>query len=723
MNDAFVVSSKIRRAPTVPAPLDNALKAEEATIQTVPNDASLAVFLSKWGIDTSTWGQGNTKDVGKFWCEIKLDECGLEIWKRPDGTLQPVRVTHVLRAKVCSASSLERGTFLFNTWQQFGDGRKRTRNGLLSEKLCISEMPLEDHLEDVCRRAVTEEEMQRLVEAEFMLRSGDAPPAFDPSYSCPLTVTGANYIDHTIELENSKSYPGLLTMYHLYTVDIVCTGLPSVAFNTLEFDHEDENGNRPLKYIHAWVWLGWPQIQRYLLDGSDLKESKQKGSFKDVAAMEAWLGQFDLELTRWGKDSAKTSSDLFREVESDEAHLELWGRQDGVPLLMRVVHVLQIKVMSTDARLAGKFLLQASVQDHKGVVRPSNRLLSMKLSSAENLSDLQRFHKAAREAVSQQLSTQVDVHFRANPLGQLRKEEMHRVNTTVDSIVFVGHRIDVEQSPSYIGMHTMYHLYTMEMDCKDLPVADFVTLDFRPQGPWALSWRWTTWEETLDVLHGRLHAAERKDDTRKHALLKACEDLDERTKDIDHMLKVLSSADVNQALKSAHELQDKLLNLRANVRKEHALHEDTEQMFPPSMVAKMSMQTIADNEMLEQGRWEHQQSLKEHHKVNGACSSQSIAKVAGVEEPQSTTQRSKVEACLEQPSARSRSQNQGALSTWVLLALPLLLCAAQVAIGIVVLASEATDTMRTLGGTTLISGACAIAGSVSLHSACSQARR
>eukprot|EP00971_Amphidinium_carterae_P153169 3036306-Amphidinium_carterae.1 len=32
--------------------------------------------------------------------------------------------------------------------------------------------------------------------------------------------------DHIIEVETSKSYPGLLTMYHLYTVDIICKGLP-----------------------------------------------------------------------------------------------------------------------------------------------------------------------------------------------------------------------------------------------------------------------------------------------------------------------------------------------------------------------------------------------------------------------------------------------------------------------------------------------------------------
>ena len=37
--------------------------------------------------------------------------------------------------QVTSPDRYQRGIFLFNTWQQYGDGRTRTRNGLLSEKL------------------------------------------------------------------------------------------------------------------------------------------------------------------------------------------------------------------------------------------------------------------------------------------------------------------------------------------------------------------------------------------------------------------------------------------------------------------------------------------------------------------------------------------------------------------------------------------------------------
>ncbi|CAK0825008.1 unnamed protein product, partial [Prorocentrum cordatum] len=161
-----------------------------------------------------------------------------EVWRQKSGELVPIRVTHVLRAKVSSPENRERGIYLFNTWQQYGDGRKRTRkNGLLSEKLCICEMPLEQNLHAVCSRAVVEEEMAFVVDSTVKVLTGKPPPAYDPDYKCPLQVVGEDFIEHTIEIETSKSYPGLMTMYHLYTVDIVCSGLPTVDFNTLEFEH------------------------------------------------------------------------------------------------------------------------------------------------------------------------------------------------------------------------------------------------------------------------------------------------------------------------------------------------------------------------------------------------------------------------------------------------------------------------------------------------------
>ena len=39
---------------------------------------------------------------------------------------------------------------------------------------------------EVCRRAVTEEEMQRVVESTMKIGPGRPAPNYDPSYKCPL---------------------------------------------------------------------------------------------------------------------------------------------------------------------------------------------------------------------------------------------------------------------------------------------------------------------------------------------------------------------------------------------------------------------------------------------------------------------------------------------------------------------------------------------------------
>merc|ERR550525_1653777 len=103
-------------------------------------------------------------------------------------------------------------------------------------------------------------------------------------------------------------------------------------------------------------------IQRYLFEGSSLRDRKGMGSFSSAAELKRWLNSFKLDMTCWGQKHFKTEVDLLDELESEEAHLELWGRDDGVSLVMRVVHVVQLKIMSTDPRLKGKFLYNTWAQ-------------------------------------------------------------------------------------------------------------------------------------------------------------------------------------------------------------------------------------------------------------------------------------------------------------------------------------------------------------------------
>lgn len=46
-------------------------------------------------------------------------------------------------------------------------------------------------------------------------------------------------------------------MYHLYTVDIVCTGLPLTDLNTLEFADAEKDWEAKQKHVFGmWVELG-----------------------------------------------------------------------------------------------------------------------------------------------------------------------------------------------------------------------------------------------------------------------------------------------------------------------------------------------------------------------------------------------------------------------------------------------------------------------------------
>jgi len=226
-------------------------------LQDLPDAEALTQWLVARGVEADTWGSGDSKSVQKLWKELQLSEASLEVWRSSDGKEQVVRSTHVLRGKVRSASSSDNKSFLRNTWQQFADGRVRQRNALLTEKLSVNELPLENNLHTVCARAVAEE-MQQVVDESCTLGEAVAACELDRQHTAVITVLREQFREYTQEIEPSKSYPGLLTVYHLYTVDILCSGLPDVDFSTLEFTEQNAQGHRHLKYVHAWSWVHEP---------------------------------------------------------------------------------------------------------------------------------------------------------------------------------------------------------------------------------------------------------------------------------------------------------------------------------------------------------------------------------------------------------------------------------------------------------------------------------
>jgi len=546
-----------------------------------------------------------------------------------------LRSTHVLRGKVCSQKSYERGVFLFNTWQQFADGRKRTRNGLLSEKLSTAETPLQDHLHEVCKRAVEEEEMQRVVEASVVIGPHCSAPGFDPEYRCPLTVVDQHFVDYTIEVGESKSFPGLLTAYHLYTVDIICNGLPGIDFNTLEYEDPDPQGQRKLKYIHAWNWLDWSMIRRYLFEGSTLKETRRKGSFTSEAELETWLQQLGVDTEQWCKDGFKSVRDLLREVEHEEAQLELWGRHDGVSLLMRVVHVLQLKVV--DPSKPNKILFQTWHQTKDGRARSINRLIAKKLSCSQVPFDEDRFAKAAKTVIQNQLSHITDVHFHLTPANLPTRKDVPESEIWVTAASLGGMHYDIQESPTFKGMQTMYHMYTMDIECEGLPTGDnFTSLDFdRPGGPFAYGWRWMSLPQTLDVLHARAQAFERQDSQRRRALATQRQKLEQTAGGLDRLVELAqrlaqssdpSSQDAGGSLPSLlAEAAASLRELGSASRSEETatVAETAAESLPPAMLSKMASDTVAPESVFEEAM-ARQSSMFSARSMRAVSSYQSV---------------------------------------------------------------------------------------------------
>merc|ERR1712216_623476 len=212
----------------------------------------------------------------------------------------------------------------------------------------------------------------------------------------------------------------------------------------------------------------------------------------------------------------KSVSDLFDELDREEAQLELWGRHDGVPLLMRVVHILQIKVTAEDEQKGELVLLHTWQQETNGMYRTCNRLLAKKVSTA---TDKSHFKKAAEEAVLAQLSYLAGVHFSMNPDRLPTKESAVKSEVKVHKIEFLEHRYDIEDSPHFKGMHTMYHIYTMEAYCEGHPRQNFTSIDFtRQKGALANGWRWVTWPQVLDCTNARSNQLERQLDVHRKSM-------------------------------------------------------------------------------------------------------------------------------------------------------------------------------------------------------------
>ncbi|WP_374689711.1 NUDIX domain-containing protein [Promineifilum sp.] len=172
--------------------------------------AALEAWLRGHGLPLDVWGQGRAKRVADLWAECAAGETTLH----DDPLQRRVRVAQVL---------IRRGErLLIEVEQEMTDGRRRARLLPPSEKLKGEESPLA-----AAARCLAEE--LGLAGRDVKLRELGQPAR---------------------RVVDSPSYPGLPTIYLIYTVEATADALPEADF------WRDNVAQGDVVRRHLWGWRG-----------------------------------------------------------------------------------------------------------------------------------------------------------------------------------------------------------------------------------------------------------------------------------------------------------------------------------------------------------------------------------------------------------------------------------------------------------------------------------
>mmetsp|Transcript_53267 Transcript_53267/g.65318 ORF Transcript_53267/g.65318 Transcript_53267/m.65318 type:complete len:342 (-) Transcript_53267:61-1086(-) len=338
----------------------------------------------------------------------------------------------------------------------------------------------------------------------------------------------------------------------------------------------------------------------------------------------------------WGKGTLKSVDTLFREIENEDSQLELWGRHDGVPMLMRVTHVLQLRVTSSDPSLTGKFLFSSWSESTNGKRRVTHTLPAMKLTLKDTY-DLQKFTTCASALLADQLSYVVDIHYRLTADTSLSNCEPSGVQ--MKDVHYVEQRHDVEESPSYRGLFTMYHLYCMEAECTGLPISDFASMDLKAGAIHSLKgWTWASAQRVMDIMRHRSLVLEREQGQAMQLWQSMSKESLDAVGRLDELLRQLARAeDGSLREQTLAESRDLLTLLETKLMDASGLqssrHDDSgrkgksfAETLPPSMLAAMEMSSIASDKFLEETQWKQVEAASKVNKKdsngkdsNGGC--------------------------------------------------------------------------------------------------------
>ncbi len=175
------------------------------------NLQNMVHWLDSIGIDVSQWGMNSTKTPENLWDEYVRGEVSFQ-------ANPPRRIVSVVIIIISRDDMI-----LLEVEQEFHNGKRRSRNQPPSEKI----KPGED-LHDAVLRCLHEELGLKAAQIDF----------------------DESHYKREEETRESPSYPGFMTRYTMYTVEVQAEGLPEQAFWR---DNVAAGEGDPVKR-HLWGW-------------------------------------------------------------------------------------------------------------------------------------------------------------------------------------------------------------------------------------------------------------------------------------------------------------------------------------------------------------------------------------------------------------------------------------------------------------------------------------
>ncbi|KAF8066241.1 hypothetical protein HT031_002564 [Scenedesmus sp. PABB004] len=170
--------------------------------------AELEHWLERHGVQVARYGQGSARTTQELFDEVANAESVLTVHASNGGRGRALRLVSVLNLYIQNGQ----GQVLIEAGQRLPDGRLRQRGLPLSEKMIGHE-----GWQAAAVRAVGEE----------------LATALPHNWRAQLVIDEGSY-HQLVEMQESTSYPGLLTQYTCHKVSAQLPCLPAAAFSTRE---------------------------------------------------------------------------------------------------------------------------------------------------------------------------------------------------------------------------------------------------------------------------------------------------------------------------------------------------------------------------------------------------------------------------------------------------------------------------------------------------------